>query len=74
MNDLLNNPAAFWTAIVALGYPMLTLVVAELQRWTAGRSDDVYKVLRLVQVTVLPALAIYILMSHVAGFTETSAW
>jgi small-conductance mechanosensitive channel len=73
MNDLLNNPAAFWTAIVALGYPILTLVVAELQRRTAGRSDDVYKVLRLVQVTVLPALAIYILMSHVAGFTETSA-
>jgi small-conductance mechanosensitive channel len=72
MNGLLGNPASLWTVIVALGYPMLTLAVAELQRRTAGRSDDVHKVLQLVQVTVLPALAVYILMSKVAGLTETS--
>jgi small-conductance mechanosensitive channel len=62
----INSPL-IWTAIVAAGYPLATILVAELQRRFAETNRDAASVLRLVQITVLPVLALHILMKYVAG-------
>lgn len=72
MSNLFDNNAVFWTAIVAIGYPLSTLLIAELQRIFERTSPETAKVLRLIQITVLPLMAIYLLMSRVAEIPDTT--
>jgi len=64
--DLLHDRSAIWTVVIALGYPALAIGLVEVQRILRHRSVDGAKVCRLAQTTVLPPLAVYVLLDRVA--------
>jgi len=66
MNAL--SPSAL-VAIVAVGvlYPVLTILLSELQRHQERRHAPYKKALRQLQITVLPFTALYILITQIAG-------
>lgn len=55
-----------WTIAVALGYPVLALVLVEVHRHIRGRSPAFAALVHLVQVSVLPVAALHVLLSRVA--------
>ena len=52
---------------VAVIYPILTIFISEMQRVMTRKNSPYVKSLKQVQITVLPILAVYILLTRVAG-------
>lgn len=65
--DALPQTAVISAVLVAVVYPVLTIVISELQRAVTRKGSPYVKVLRQLQITVLPTLAVYILLTKVAG-------
>ncbi|OYY62623.1 MAG: hypothetical protein B7Y51_08380 [Burkholderiales bacterium 28-67-8] len=58
-----------WTALVAIGYPVLVVALLELQRMLKPSFAQAASICTLVQLTILPLAAGYILLVPVAGFS-----
>ena len=56
--------AAIFVAVI---YPILTIFISEMQRVFTRRHSPYVKSLKQIQITVLPVLAVYILLTRVAG-------
>jgi len=65
--DTLSKTAIYAAIIVAVIYPILTIVISEVQRVFMRKKSPYVKGLRQLQITVLPTLAVYILLTKVAG-------
>jgi len=65
MISLFSDSGAIWAIIVAIGYPLLAILMVELKRIVQKRLPEAVKICTLLQVTVLPPLAIFILSSQV---------
>lgn len=55
-----------WTAGIAVGYPLLAVVLLELQRALRVRRPEFAGVCGLIQASLLPVAAVYLLLSRVA--------
>lgn len=55
-----------WTIGIAVGYPMLAVVLLELQRVLRIRNPEFAGVCALVQASLLPVAALYLLLARVA--------
>lgn len=73
MTGLFAEGPVFWTAIVALGYPLLAVLTVEAKRQSADRFPALSRFLGLLQVSVFPVAAVYILLSQVAQMPADSA-
>ena len=62
-----SNTAIMAAIFVAIIYPILTIFISEMQRVMTRKNSPYVKGLKQVQITVLPVLAIYILLTKVAG-------
>ncbi len=65
MNGIGDGPVV-WTAVVVAGYPALAIALIELQRRLRDRFPAGAKVCHLLQITVLPPLALFLLIDNVA--------
>lgn len=52
---------------VAVIYPILTILLSELQRFMERHNSPYVKAVRQLQLTVMPTAALYILVTHIAG-------
>jgi small-conductance mechanosensitive channel len=66
MINLISDSAVFWTVIVAVCYPVLAIGLVEFRRATERSVPELARIASLVQITVLPPLAIYLLAHYVA--------
>ncbi len=73
MSDSLTDPVLLWSTAVVLGYPLLALLLVELQRALRLSQPAVASLCNLLQVSVLPLTAIYILVSRVALMATDAA-
>lgn len=73
MNGLFSEGPVFWTAVVALGYPLIAVLTVEAKRQSAERLPALSRILNLLQVSVFPVAAIYLLLSQVAQLPSDSA-
>lgn len=73
MSGLFAEGPVFWTALVALGYPLLAVLTVEARRQTATRLPGLSRFLGLLQVSVFPVAALYVLLSRVAQLEPDSA-
>lgn len=73
MNGLFSEGPVFWTAIVAIGYPLLAVLTVEAKRQSAERLPALSRILNLLQVSVFPVAAVYILLAQVAQMPADSA-
>ena len=64
--DLWHDVGVRWTAAIVLGYPLLAVALVEFQRFLRLRSPAGAVVCGLLQATVLPPLALYLLLDRVA--------
>ena len=62
-----SNTAIMAAIFVAVIYPILTIFISEMQRVFTRRHSPYVKSLKQIQITVLPVLAVYILLTRVAG-------
>ena len=62
-----SNTAIMAAGFVAVIYPILTIFISEMQRVMTRKNSPYVKSLKQVQITVLPILAVYILLTRVAG-------
>ena len=61
------STSAIWAIIaVAILYPVLTIILSEIQRLQERRNSPYVKALRQLQLTVLPMAALYILITRLA--------
>jgi small-conductance mechanosensitive channel len=60
-----SDPAVAWTLGLAVAFPVVSIGLVELELVLAKRSADAAKVCRLLQRTVLPPLALYVLLHHI---------
>jgi small-conductance mechanosensitive channel len=58
--------AVVWTVAVAVGYPLLAVLAVEAKRHSAARFPAFSRFVGLLQVSVLPVAAVYLLLSRVA--------
>lgn len=68
MDDNFILPILF----VVVVYPIMTVGLSEFQRGLEQRNSAYTHVVRQIQLTVLPSLAIYIALSKIAGFEAMS--
>lgn len=68
--SLFSDPAVGWTLGVAIGFPIVSIVLVELERILGRRSTDAAKVCRLLQRTVLPPLGIFVLLDEVGRLSS----
>jgi len=73
VNGLFSEGPVFWTAVVALGYPLLAVLTVEAKRQSAERFPALSRILNLLQVSVFPVAAVYILLSQVAQMPADSS-
>ncbi len=73
MNEFLSEGPVLWTALVAIGYPLLAVLTVEARRQTADRFPGFSRFLNLLQVSVFPVAALYVLLSRVALLEPDSA-
>ena len=62
-----------WTIGVAVGFPLTSVLLVELERRFREKSADGAKVCRLLQRTVLPLLGVYLLLNRVGGASPHGA-
>ncbi len=65
--DALPQSALLAAICVAIIYPILTIFISEMQRVLGRKKSPYVKGLRQLQITVLPTIAVYILLTKVAG-------
>jgi small-conductance mechanosensitive channel len=58
-----------WTAIVAVGYPALVVALLEMRRMLKPHFEQAASLCTLVQLTILPLAAGYVLLVPVAGYS-----
>lgn len=73
MGDAFADSGVIWTAIVSLGYPVGALVLVEIHRHLREPQPQIARLVQLVQVTVLPLVAVHLLLSRVMGLPPDSA-
>lgn len=73
MSDLFLDPGVVWTAAVALGYPVLALMLVEVHRHLRASHPETARLIQQIQVTVLPLIALHLLLSRVAGLSPDGA-
>jgi small-conductance mechanosensitive channel len=66
MGDLLSETTALWTIAVVLGYPILALGLVEAYRHARTGYPELARLINLLQVSVLPFVALHVLMKRVA--------
>jgi len=62
----LSTSALLAVILVAVIYPLLTILVSELQRYQDRKKSPFAKAVRQFQITVMPTAALYILIAHIA--------
>lgn len=72
MADTLTDSAVLWTALVSLGYPVGALILVEIQRHLRDPQPQIARLVQLVQVSVLPLVAVHLLLSRVMGLAPDS--
>lgn len=72
MGDAFSGDLAFWTAAVSLGYPIGAIVLVEIHRHLRDPQPQIARLVQLVQVTVLPLVAVHLLLSRVMGLDGDS--
>ncbi|CAB4883894.1 unannotated protein [freshwater metagenome] len=70
---LFSDPAVGWTLGLALGFPVASVALVELERVLGDKSPDASKVCRLVQRTVLPPLGAFLLLDRVGRQSSDGA-
>jgi len=65
--DALQNSTLVAVLGVAVIYPILTILLSEVQRFQERKNSHFVKALRQFQITVLPMAALYILITRIAG-------
>lgn len=73
MNALFSEGPFAWTLLVAIGYPVLAVLTVEARRQSAARLPALGKFLGLLQLSVFPVAALYILLSRVAEIPPESS-
>ncbi len=73
MTDALADSGVMWTAIVSFGYPVAALVLVEIHRHLRGPQPQTARLVQLVQVSVLPLVALHLLVSRVMGLEPDAA-
>lgn len=63
--SVFSEPAVAWTVGLAVGFPVASIALVELERVLGKRSADAAKVCRLLQRTVLPPLALFLLLHNI---------
>jgi small-conductance mechanosensitive channel len=63
--SVFSDPAVAWTLGLAVGFPVASVALVELERVLGKRSPDAAKVCRLLQRTVLPPLALFLLLHRI---------
>ena len=63
----LTTSALMAVIAVAVIYPVLTILLSELQRFEDRKKSPYAKALRQFQLTVMPMAALYVLITHIAG-------
>ncbi|MDX8535588.1 mechanosensitive ion channel family protein [Mesorhizobium sp. VK25A] len=64
-----------WTAVIVVGYPLLTIALSEASRRTPQESgSDGARFLRVLQFAVLPAAVIWVLIHKLMSLPEQSFW
>lgn len=58
----------FWSAVVVAGFPLAMVVLSELRHATDNSDARFKRLLALLQNTVLPLIAIYLLLVMVVGY------
>ena len=66
MGDLFSESTALWTLAVVLGYPVLALALVEAHRHLRDDYPELAKLIHLLQVSVLPFVALHVLLKRVA--------
>ena len=66
MNSL-STAAIFAVIAVAIIYPILTIILSEVQRIEERKKTPYVKAIRLFQLTVMPTVALYILITRIAN-------
>lgn len=66
MLNMLSDAALFWTVAIALFYPITAIALVEFRRSVDRSIPELARIADLVQVTVLPPFAIYLLAHYVA--------
>ncbi|MFM7007922.1 MAG: cyclic nucleotide-binding domain-containing protein [Betaproteobacteria bacterium] len=56
-----------WTLLVTIGYPVLVIGLLELRRFLAGRFPRGASICTLIQFTILPTAAAFILLTRISG-------
>jgi len=54
-------------------YPLITILFSEFERWLDRKNSPYGRIIHQVQVMLFPAIAIYILLSNLAGFDDDKA-
>ena len=62
-----DNIALMAVIAVAVIYPILTIILSEVQRFQERKNSPYVKALRQFQITVMPMAALYILITRIAG-------
>lgn len=65
--NALSTSALMAVIAVAVIYPIVTIVLSEAQRLLERRNSPYVKAVRQFQITILPMVALYILITHIAG-------
>lgn len=72
LTELMAENSVIWTAVVALGYPLLALILVEINRHLRAGHPQTAKLIQQIQVTVLPLIALHVLISRVTGISPES--
>ena len=65
--SVLENSAILAVVAVAVIYPIVTIILSEVQRLQERKNSPYVKAIRQFQITVLPMMALYILITRIAG-------
>ncbi|MEP6343258.1 MAG: mechanosensitive ion channel domain-containing protein [Maricaulaceae bacterium] len=65
--NALSTSAIFAVIAVAIIYPILTIILSEIQRLQERKKTPYVKAIRLFQLTVMPTVALYILITRIAN-------
>lgn len=71
--DIFADHGVIWTLVVAVGFPVLSIALVELQRLLEPRSVDGAKVCGLLLRTVMPPLALFLLLDRIGGASRDGA-
>lgn len=63
----LDNKAVMAVVAVAIIYPILTILLSEVQRLLERKNSPYTKAVRQFQIAVMPMVALYILITRIAG-------